>query len=82
MGRSFTLLNPGPINVPESVRRALTECEDQCHREPEYLAMQTRVRKKLVRAFDVASSYDVVLLTGSGTAMKSPVSARKVAFCG
>ena len=35
MGQAFTLLNPGPINVPPSVREALAACEDQCHREVE-----------------------------------------------
>lgn len=65
---SFILLNPGPINVPASVRRALAECPDQCHREPETLAMQTRVREKIVRAFGIAEHYEAALLTGSGTA--------------
>lgn len=68
MGRAFTLMNPGPINVPGSVRRALAESEDQCHREPEYLAMQTRVREKLLRAFGVEADYEAALITGSGTA--------------
>ena len=68
MTEPFVLMNPGPINVPERVRRALADCEDQCHREPEYLALQTRVREKLVDVFDVADTYDPALLTGSGTA--------------
>lgn len=64
----FILMNPGPINVPQSVRRALAECEDQCHREPEYLALQTRVREKLAAVFGLADAYDPALLSGSGTA--------------
>ncbi len=68
MGQAFTLLNPGPINVSENVRRALAECEDQCHREPEYLEMQTRVRAKLVQAFGVEADYEAALVSGSGTA--------------
>ena len=68
MTPAFILLNPGPINVSARVRRALAECQDQCHREPEALALQTRVREKLVRAFGIAERYDAVLLTGSGTA--------------
>jgi 2-aminoethylphosphonate-pyruvate transaminase len=68
MGPALTLLNPGPINVTERVRAALAECEDQCHREPEYLAMQGRVRLKLADAFGVARGWEPVLLTGSGTA--------------
>ena len=51
MGQAFTLLNPGPINVSDAVRAALADSEDQCHREPEYLEMQGRVRAKLLQAF-------------------------------
>src|SRR5262245_45298538 len=65
---AFTLLNPGPINVSARVRKALAECPDQCHREKEALEMQGRVRARLVEAFDVAATYDPVLITGSGTA--------------
>jgi 2-aminoethylphosphonate-pyruvate transaminase len=65
---AFVLLNPGPINVSERVRRALADCPDQCHREREPLAMQTRVREKLVKAFGVEGGYEAALLTGSGTA--------------
>jgi 2-aminoethylphosphonate-pyruvate transaminase len=65
---TYVLLNPGPINVSARVREALARSPDQCHREPEYLDMQGRVREKLARAFGVSETYDVVLLTGSGTA--------------
>lgn len=68
MSDAFTLMNPGPINVHPRVRAALAASPDQCHREPEYLEMQTRVRAKLVEAFDVAADYDAVLVSGSGTA--------------
>ncbi|MDA1194452.1 MAG: aminotransferase class V-fold PLP-dependent enzyme [Planctomycetota bacterium] len=68
MADAFTLMNPGPINVPASVRAALAASPDQCHREHEYLDMQSRVRTKLVRAFDIEATYDPVLVTGSGTA--------------
>ncbi len=68
MGQAFTLLNPGPINVSARVREALARSEDQCHREPEYLGLQARVRDKLVGAFGVGRDYEAVLLTGSGTA--------------
>src|SRR5215510_8213639 len=65
---TYVLLNPGPINVSARVRKALADCPDLCHREPEYLEMQTRVRAKLARAFGVEDAYDAILLTGSGTA--------------
>ena len=41
---------------------ALAECKDECHREPEYLALQGRVREKL-SAFGLADAYDLVLVT-------------------
>jgi len=68
MSDAFTLMNPGPINVHPRVRAALAASLDQCHREREYLDMQSRVRAKLVEAFDVAADYDAVLISGSGTA--------------
>ena len=66
--QSFTLLNPGPINVHPRVRAALADSPDQCHREHEYLDMQGRVRAKLVQAFGIEADYDAVLISGSGTA--------------
>ena len=68
MSDAFTLMNPGPINVHPRVREALANSPDQCHREREYLDMQTRVRAKLVDVFGVAADYDAVLISGSGTA--------------
>jgi 2-aminoethylphosphonate-pyruvate transaminase len=65
---AYVLLNPGPINVSDRVHQALAACPDLCHREPEYLDMQGRVREKLLRAFGVEKDYDAILLTGSGTA--------------
>jgi 2-aminoethylphosphonate-pyruvate transaminase len=65
---SLTLLNPGPVNTSPAVRRALAGSADQCHREPEYLALQGRVRQKLVAAFDIEDDHEAILLTGSGTA--------------
>jgi len=65
---AFTLMNTGPINVHPRVREALANSLDQCHREEEYLGLQARVRRKLVEVFDVASDYDAVLVSGSGTA--------------
>lgn len=67
-GEPFWLLNPGPINVPAAVRQALADCPDRCHREPEYLACQTRVREALPRVFGIEADYEAALLTGSGTA--------------
>src|SRR5688572_4413850 len=68
MERQYWLLNPGPVNTSETVRRAALR-PDLCHREPEYAALMAGVRKKLL---DVAAvtpdSYKSVLIAGSGTA--------------
>ena len=61
------LLNPGPVNVTEKVRNAQLR-PDLCHREKEFSDLMQGVRGKLVRAFDIASEFDAVLVTGSGTA--------------
>lgn len=63
------LLNPGPVNVSERVRKAL-EKPDICHREPECADLLQGIRQKLLKAFvpGAESEYTAVLLTGSGTA--------------
>jgi 2-aminoethylphosphonate-pyruvate transaminase len=59
------LLNPGPVNVSERVRRAMLAGE-MCHREPEYAEMHGEVRRRLRELF--APGHEAILLTGSGTA--------------
>jgi 2-aminoethylphosphonate-pyruvate transaminase len=59
------LLNPGPVNVSERVRRALLESE-MCHREPEYAAVQGEARGLLRELF--APEHEALILAGSGTA--------------
>lgn len=63
------LLNPGPVNVSERVRRALTG-PDLCHREGEFTELLHRIRQKLLQAFvpNAQSDYTAVILSGSGTA--------------
>ncbi len=66
---TYVLLNPGPINVTERVRRALVDCGDMCHRESEYFDAQDEVLERLVGVFGLAAqAHQAVLLTGSGTA--------------
>ncbi len=61
------LLNPGPVNVHPDVKRAIAG-PDWCHREPEFFALQRRVRAGLLRVLSVdAQRWASVLLTGSGT---------------
>ena len=62
------LLNPGPVNLSERVRAALTR-PDICHREPEFAALQQAVREKLAGVYGLnGRDWAAVLLTGSGTA--------------
>ena len=62
------LLNPGPCSTTSSVRAALSTI-DICHREPEYLDIQTEVREQLLEVFDLdPAEWTVALITGSGTA--------------
>ena len=62
------LLNPGPCNVSDAVREAL-QTPDICHREADYLDVQTEVRTLLLQAFELDPDRWVpVLITGSGTA--------------
>jgi 2-aminoethylphosphonate-pyruvate transaminase len=61
------LLNPGPVSLSIGVRKAAMAV-DLCHREPEYYAIQDRVRGGLttVYALDPAT-WASVMLGGSGT---------------
>lgn len=61
------LLCPGPVTVTPAVRRAIAG-PDLCHREPEFSALLTRVRRKLLRVFGVARTHTVAIISGSGTA--------------
>jgi 2-aminoethylphosphonate-pyruvate transaminase len=62
------LLNPGPVTLTERVRAALTE-GDWCHREPEFAELTRHLNGQLASVYDeLASDYQAVLLTGSGTA--------------
>jgi len=65
--KKYILLNPGPVNIKENVRKALMT-PDMCHREPEFSSLLLRCAEKLLRAFSVKGSYEAVFFTGSGTA--------------
>lgn len=66
MTKRWVLLNPGPVNVTERVRRSLLS-DDICHREPEFSGLMLGVRKKLLSVFGVERTHTVALITGSGT---------------
>lgn len=63
------LLNPGPVNVSDRVRKALHR-PDICHRECEFLDLLQGIQRKLLQAFvpGAESDYAAVILSGSGTA--------------
>ena len=61
------LLNPGPVNVTDSVRDSLLR-GDMCHREKEIADLVQNIRRKLLKAFDIEGQYLAALITGSGTA--------------
>lgn len=69
------LLNPGPVTLSERVKNALLK-PDLCHREIEFFQLQTNIREKLLKIYELnAEKYAVILLTGSGTsAMEAMIS--------
>ena len=61
------LLNPGPVNITEKVRQAMT-LPDLCHREKEFSDLMASIRVKLLQAFNIEEAFTPVLVSGSGTA--------------
>lgn len=63
----YILLNPGPVSISDPVRKAAV-ATDLCHREPEYFALQDRIRSGLLDVYGCdTTSWSAVLLGGSGT---------------
>lgn len=61
------LLNPGPVNLSQRVRKALLR-PDLCHREPEFIKLQNDIRANLLKVYNLPQKdWAAVLLTGSGT---------------
>ncbi len=65
--KKWVLMNPGPVNVSEGVRKALL-CPDMCHREKEFSDTLSEIRKRLLKIFKISDTHTVAILTGSGTA--------------
>lgn len=63
----IVLLNPGPVNVTDTVRDALHR-GDMCHREKEIADLIQDIRRKLLIAFGIEGQYRAALISGSGTA--------------
>lgn len=64
--KKYILLNPGPVNISERVRRALLK-PDLCHREKEFSLLLNGVRQKLLKAFGIEKTYTACFFTSSGT---------------
>jgi 2-aminoethylphosphonate-pyruvate transaminase len=64
---NLKLLNPGPVTLTTRVRQALLR-PDLCHREPEFSALQTEIRERLVKVYEGSKDFTATLVTGSGTA--------------
>ena len=63
----YILLNPGPVSISDGVRKAVVS-DDLCHREPEFFALQDRVRSGLLEVYGQdPGEWTSVLLSGSGT---------------
>ena len=61
------LLNPGPVSLSESVRKAVARV-DLCHREPEFFELQDEVIRGLLNVYHCdPAEWAAVLLGGSGT---------------
>ncbi len=67
-GPRWVLLNPGPVNVSEGVRAALSG-DDLCHREDEWFDIQDDVRRRILSVLGLdPRAWTTVLLGGGGTA--------------
>jgi 2-aminoethylphosphonate-pyruvate transaminase len=67
MNDAPVLLNPGPVTLTQSVRKALTG-PDQCHREPEFAELTRSILRGLETVYPSAGNdYRAVLLATSGT---------------
>jgi 2-aminoethylphosphonate-pyruvate transaminase len=60
------IFSPGPANISERVRNALT-LPDICHRDDEFTNLLDDVKSLITKALKIDDSYDIVLFSGSGT---------------
>jgi len=70
----YLLFTPGPVNVAENVRTAISK-EDICHRETDFDSLLQSIEKKLLKLFELknSSDYRAVVITGSGTAANESI---------
>ena len=60
------LLNPGPVTVSKSVKKALCH-DDICHREKEFTDIINKIKEDLVLISRGGDDYEATLFCGSGT---------------
>lgn len=72
--KKYLLFTPGPVNVAENVRMALSK-EDICHREIDFDHLLQRIEHNLLKLFEIKneSDYRAVVITGSGTAANESI---------
>lgn len=69
------IFSPGPANISERVRKALT-LPDICHRDSEFAELLNEIRHLILKACQVEDGYKSVVFSGSGTlAIDSAISA-------
>lgn len=62
------LFNPGPVVLSQRVRNAMLG-PDICHKEPEFIRLQNKIRRDLLDLYQLpASRWAGILMTASGTA--------------
>lgn len=66
------LLNPGPTNVSEEVRRAI-KTQDICHREQEFFDVLSSVREKVLKAVNGEGTHTAIAFISSATGCNEAV---------
>lgn len=66
MKKKWVLLNPGPVNVTDRVRKALLG-PDICHREEEFSKLLLDTSARLLKIFGISKTHTVAFFSGSGT---------------
>ncbi len=72
--KKLLLFTPGPVNVAESVREAISK-PDICHREEDFDFLLESTGNKLLKLFEIkdCTKYSAVVITGSGTAANESI---------
>jgi 2-aminoethylphosphonate-pyruvate transaminase len=65
--RGMIIFSPGPANISDRVRRALT-LPDICHRDTEFKELLTETRRLILKVCGAVNDYAAIVFTGSGTA--------------